>query len=134
MKQTFRSAISLGLIVPVGMILAGILVLMFIQGAWQGVLIIAIVVVFIGHMFATTYYVIDGNKLIVKSGIIINIQIDIDKITKIVPTTSILSAPALSLDRLEIFYNKFDSVVISPGNKAEFIAALKIINGGIVVQ
>lgn len=134
MKQTFRSGISMGLIVPVGVILAAVLVLMLMQGAWQGVLIIAIVVVFIGHLFATTYYVIEGNKLIVKSGIIINIQIDIDKITKIVPTTSILSAPALSLDRLEIFYNKYDSVVISPGDKAEFIAVLKIINESIVVQ
>lgn len=42
-----------------------------------------------------------------------------------------LSSPALSLDRLEVFYNKFDSVIISPQNKEDFIVALQNINPAI---
>jgi hypothetical protein len=42
-----------------------------------------------------------------------------------------MSSPALSLDRIEIFYNKFDSVIISPKNKADFVAELKSINPAI---
>jgi len=51
-----------------------------------------------------------------------------------VPTNSILSAPALSFDRIEIFYNRFDSIVISPGDNAAFIADLKEINSAIVAS
>jgi len=38
-----------------------------------------------------------------------------------------------SLDRLEIFYNRFDSVVISPEDKAGFIAELTKLNPEIEV-
>ena len=115
-----------------GLILGGVLVFMLILGAWVGVLIIAVVLAFVVHLFATTYYTIDGAELKVRSGFLINITIDINTITKIVPTRSILSAPAVSLDRLEVFYNKYDSVVVSPGDNAGFIEALKGVNEGIV--
>jgi len=132
MKETYRSKISLKLIIPVAVLIIGILVLMVVQGIGPGVVIISAVLAFITHMFMATYYIIDGNKLYVRSGFIINIQIDIAAVTKIEPTNTILSAPALSFDRLEIFYNKYDSVVISPGDNAKFIARLKEINPAIV--
>ena len=132
MKQTFRSKIGPEIVIPMGLILGGVLVFMLILGAWVGVLIIAVVLAFVVHLFATTYYTIDGAELKVRSGFLINITIDINTITKIVPTRSILSAPAVSLDRLEVFYNKYDSVVVSPGDNAGFIEALKGVNEGIV--
>jgi hypothetical protein len=46
-------------------------------------------------------------------------------------TAGLLCSPALSLDRIEIFYNKFDSVIASPENKADFVAELKSINPAI---
>ena len=60
--------------------------------------------------------------------------IDIATITKIENTNSVLSAPALSMDRIEVFYNKYDSVVISPGDKAGFIARLKETNPEVIVK
>lgn len=132
MKQTFRSKIGPEIVIPIGLILGGVLVFMIILGAWIGVIVIAVVLVFIIHMFATTYYTIDGTELKVRSGFLIHITIYINTITKIVPTRSILSAPAVSLDRLEIFYNKYDSVVVSPKDKEGFIAGLKAVNEGIV--
>lgn len=132
MKQTFRSKIGPEIVIPIGLILGGVLVFMLILGAWLGVVVIAIVLAFVVHLFTTTYYTIDGAELKVRSGFLINITIDINTITKIVPTRSILSAPAVSLDRLEVFYNKYDSVVVSPGDKEGFIEVLKRVNEKIV--
>lgn len=45
-------------------------------------------------------------------------------IKNISETRNPISSPALSLDRLEIVYNRFDSVLISPADKIDFIAEL----------
>ena len=60
--------------------------------------------------------------------------IDINTIKSIEPTHTILSAPASSLDRLRISYNKYDDVVISPRRKEEFIRQLHSINPNIVFK
>jgi xanthine/uracil/vitamin C permease (AzgA family) len=132
MKEVYRSKISLSIVLPIAVIIGGLLIFMLILGAWPGVLIIGMVLAFIIHMFMTTYYTIDGNELYVKCGFIINTRIDIATITKIEPTSTMLSSPALSFDRIEIFYNKYDSVIISPGDKAGFIAKLQQINPSII--
>jgi hypothetical protein len=134
MKQTFRSKIGPEIVIPVAVLMGGLLVVLILSQAWAGFIVVACVAAFITHMFATTYYVIDGDMLKVRSGLIINLTIDIHKITKIVPSRSILSSPAVSLDRLEVFYNKYDSVLVSPGDKAGFIAGLKAVNEGIVAD
>jgi len=131
-KETYKSKIGLSIVLPIAVIIGDTLIFMLILDAWPGVLIISVVLAFITQMFMTTYYIIDGNELFVKCGFIINIKIDISTITKIEPTNTVLSAPALSFDRLEVFYNKYDSVIISPGDKAGFIAKLQQINPSIV--
>jgi hypothetical protein len=82
----------------------------------------------------TTRYIIQDNELIVKSLWIVNQRIDVSKIRKIVKTNSILSSPALSLDRIAVHYNKFDEVYISPLEKQDFINDLLEININIVVE
>lgn len=58
--------------------------------------------------------------------------IDIKKIRKIEKTNNPISSPALSVrDRIEIYYDKYDSVIISPERQAEFIQKLKLINKNI---
>ncbi|RYE20562.1 MAG: hypothetical protein EOP51_17605 [Sphingobacteriales bacterium] len=94
-------------------------------------LIFVLVILFLLSFFNTVYTITNTQLLKVKSSFVFNKQIPITGITKIVPTKSILSAPALSLDRIEIFYNTYDSVVISPKDKQEFIAQLKTINPAI---
>lgn len=132
--MVYRSQISIPILIALGILIGGICVLELIDGAWGGLIINLLVVVFITYIYTNTYYTIASNQLLVRCGFIINITIDIAKIRSIAETNSILSAPALSLDRLEIFYNTYDSVVISPSNKAEFIQALKSINNGIAVK
>jgi hypothetical protein len=82
-------------------------------------------------MVFNTCYTITNTTLKVRCGFLVNISIPIESIKKIVPTKTIFSAPALSFDRLEVFYNKYDSVVISPENKDDFIADLQNINPAI---
>lgn len=89
---------------------------------------------FIGHMLLTTYYQVEGNTLTIKCGFLINQEVKIDTIRKIKETSNPLSAPAASLDRLEIAFNKFDNVLISPKDKAGFINELTKLNPGIEVQ
>lgn len=84
-------------------------------------------------MFLTTYYIINGNDLIIKCGFLFNKTIKIDTIKKIEETNNLLSSPAASLDRIEIGYNQYDSVMISPKDKLDFINQLVTINENINV-
>lgn len=93
-------------------------------GEWVGLLGLSIVVVLILFFSKTTRYIINDNQLIVKSTWVVYERIDISKITKIEKTNSILSSPALSLDRIRIRYNKYDEVLISPKVKKEFVDEL----------
>lgn len=71
-------------------------------------------------MFRTTDYTLTDTDLLVRSGPV-NIKVPLASVRKIAATHSILSAPALSLDRLEITYGKYNSVVISPDDKQAFV-------------
>ena len=89
---------------------------------------------FIGYLFHQTYYTIDGNKLKVKSGFLLNRSYEISRITKINETYSPISAPAASLDRLEINLDNGHNVIISPKRKYEFIDDLKKRNPKIKIE
>jgi len=82
----------------------------------------------------TTRYSIKGNHLIIQCMWIVNCRIDITKIRKIQKTNSILSSPALSLDRIAIFYNKYDEVYISPKERKDFIEELLKHNPNIEIK
>jgi general stress protein CsbA len=99
------------------------------------VLVLAVMSAMFLPVFFNTYYAIstDGT-LRVKCGMFFNTKLAISSITKVENTRTVLSAPALSTDRIEIFYNKFDSVVISPEDKAAFVAELQKINPDIRYQ
>ena len=104
------------------------------EGEWIGLLGLTGVVGFILILSKTTQYIINENQLVVKSTWIVNERIDISKITKVEKSNSILSSPALSLDRLLVRYNKYDEVLISPKEKIEFINELLKINPNIEIK
>lgn len=85
------------------------------------------------NIYTNTYYTIDEEALTlkVKSGFLVNSKYNINKITHIRKTNTWLSSPALSLDRIEITIDKYNKVVISPKDKAQFIAHLQAINPNI---
>ena len=52
-------------------------------------------------------------------------QVPIDRIQEIRPSRSMLSSPALSLDRLEVIYGNNESVLTSPLHRERFLAELE---------
>jgi hypothetical protein len=85
-------------------------------------------------IFGISYEISEHNILKVRAGFFYKINVPIDKIHTIEKTNSILSAPASSLNRIELKYNKFDSVVISPQHREMFIQELLNINPNINVK
>lgn len=79
-------------------------------------------------------YEIKNDELVIRCGFLRYQKIPIQTIRKITETNNPLSAPAFSLDRLEILYNKFDTVLISPKNKKGFIVHLTKLNANIEVK
>jgi len=72
-------------------------------------------------------YVIDGFLLEVNCCGLCRERYDLRNLTEIKPTHSILSAPAASLDRLELRFGKRKFVIVSPYKKNEFVKHVKII-------
>jgi hypothetical protein len=132
--NTFKSKVGYELAVPVLSLLIGLFFFMVFMKILPGAIIILLCTSFILHLFTSTYYQINGNQLIVKSSFVVNLNIDIASIKKITKTNSALSSPAMSMDRIEITYGKYDSVIISPKNKMEFIQEITSINPNIIIE
>jgi hypothetical protein len=133
-KTVYKSAVSwwLWALVAIPVIITSVITVM--DGDWTAILIHALVALFVGHLFFTTYYTVEGNTLNVKSSVLINIKIDITTIRKITETNNPLSSPALSLDRLWIDYGKNGAVMISPEDKEGFIRHILLINPSVEVK
>lgn len=134
MTKTYPSKISWGILLLMGFTLLISSAFMIVSKAWMGLGINLIVAAFIGHLFSTTYYVVQGTQLTVKSGFVFHARIDILSITKISETNNFISSPALSLDRLDIYYHPMNSVIISPKDKHAFLEHLLQINPKISVH
>ncbi|MPR36269.1 PH domain-containing protein [Salmonirosea aquatica] len=134
MSTIYKSKIGLELVIPLFIILGGATLMTLYTSRWLALLVLLATDAFVIHLFATTFYQIDGNRLRIKSGFLYNETIDIHRIKQIVATNSLLSSPALSLDRLEIKYNTFDSALVSPKEKLKFIENLKQVNPAIHIN
>ncbi len=133
MNKTYPSKVSWGLVIILSIVLLSSTTSIILAKQWVLLPIIIPVIAFITHLFLTTRYQIKNTILIIKSGFIVNKKIEISSIRKIVETANPMSSPALSFDRIEIFFDKFDSIIISPKDKTIFIEDLKIINSKIEV-
>lgn len=99
-----------------------------------GFIMVIFIILFFIYLFKNTFYLINksSNQLIVKSGFLVNIPIEIEKIKEIKSSKSLISSPALSIHRIEILYNTYDSVLISPKDLEKFIQELQQINPNII--
>ena len=79
--------------------------------------------IFVIWLWLSTYYVIDENNLLVKYGPFKKV-VPLHTITSVRKTNNPFSSPALSLKRLEILYGQYDTVLISPKDRDEFIKIL----------
>lgn len=84
----------------------------------------ALVIVLLFSIFTRTHYTVAQGELRVVSGPFRR-TIPLSEITSIEPSRNPLSSPALSLDRLKVFYGKKKFVLISPADKAGFLSAVE---------
>ena len=74
--------------------------------------------------FSTQYIITNNRTLIVKCGFFYKKELEILKIKTIDKTNTLVSSPATSLDRIELTYGKFNSLIISPKDKIGFAKEL----------
>jgi hypothetical protein len=91
-----------------------------------GILLFCILLVL--YLNLDTQYIIQGSQLRVRCGFFYQRLFDIQTFTYIRRTNSLVSSPAPSLKRLEIGYDQFGSLIISPENEKEFAVELYRIN------
>lgn len=141
--KIYRSKISWPLLLFVQLIFVYILYEFLSEGVdWHSFLavfffsMVSFTFLFIFYIFFSIHYIIDFDKkeLEVKLGIFKYSKISIPNIFKIEKTRSIISSPAPSMDRIEVFYNRFSSIILSPKDKQLFIQDLKQINPKIEVK
>lgn len=127
MKTVFPSKIGLEIVIPIGILLGVIgLLLSWNEPHWLGIIIVPFVGYFFYLLF-TTHYTIEEERLHIRCGFY-HQRIPIAEIKMIKERHSIINAPALSFNRIEICYNHSKSVLISPKNKKEFIQTLQAKN------
>lgn len=130
----FKSKTGVGIIIFLCLVLGALSIFSVLQAMWLVLVINMIVAAFILHLFQTTTYTFRGSDLHIRCGFFFNKTIPVASIIKITETQNPISAPATSLDRLEILYNKFDTVLVSPADKSGFIKRLLAENNNIVLK
>lgn len=132
--KTYRSKIDLWLFILIFGLLGGILIEGIVLRDWLVLAIILPVMVFIALLMYSIRYIIDGDVLEIRTGILGKTRIPISGIKSVEKTHNPLSAPAMSLKRLEILYGKYDFALISPTDRDAFIKDLLEINPDILIK
>jgi hypothetical protein len=133
MKTVYPTKVSITLILIISIIMGCILISLAVSSKWIPFFIDLLLYVSLVYLMVSIKYEINESQLIIHQAMG-KMVIDINTIKSIEPTHTILSAPASSLDRLRISYNKYDDVVISPRRKEEFIRQLQSINPNIIFK
>jgi hypothetical protein len=76
------------------------------------------------YLAATTAYTVSDDSLVVRWGPFRSTT-TLHTIYKIRPTRTLLSAPALSLDRIEVLARSGPSAIVSPADKEGFVQAIQ---------
>jgi len=133
--KRYNSKIGIGIVLIISSVIGITSYFLFQEKEYLGLFINSAVVLFMYHIFTTTYYLIDNKSLIIKASFLVNLEIPIQSINLILKSNSPISSPANSLDRLKIVYkNKQKSILISPKAKLNFIKDLQKINPNIQVS
>ena len=133
MKTVYPTKVSITLILIISSIMGCILISLAVSSKWIPFFIDLLLYVSLVYLMVSIKYEINESQLIIHQAMG-KMVIDINTIKSIEPTHTILSAPASSLDRLRINYNKYDDIVISPRRKEEFIRQLQTINPNILFK
>ncbi|MGV3589992.1 MAG: PH domain-containing protein [Adhaeribacter sp.] len=130
LNRVYYSKISWSLLSFIVVAFSAPLLLMLVQGQWVGLAIVLCASLLPFSIYWRTCYEVRDNQLLITCGILYKQKIDISRIRSIRPSSTMLSSPALSLDRQEIKYNTYDEVFISlkDEDKEQFYATIKQLN------
>jgi uncharacterized membrane protein YdbT with pleckstrin-like domain len=93
--------------------------------AWAGLIGAAFILMVLFGLVFPVYYELDQDALVIRSGLLSS-RVRYADIRRVVPTRSMLSNPALSLDRLHVDAGNPLGPLISPKDKSGFLDALAI--------
>ena len=127
--KTYRTRISVGLVAFIVVVLLvcclpGILG----DAGWRLLISVCVTCVPVFFLIYSIKYTIDGTTLRVTVLGIFNDEYDLMLLESVVPTRTILSAPASSLKRIRLDFTDGQAAVISPRNQEDFLAELRKIN------
>ncbi|HEX4025430.1 MAG TPA: PH domain-containing protein [Steroidobacteraceae bacterium] len=91
---------------------------------WLPAILMTLVAVVIVWVNLSTYYEFEGEAFVAHSGPF-RWRIPLQEIRAVSESDSARSGPALSMDRLEVAYGNGRVLLISPRDKAGFLAALR---------
>jgi hypothetical protein len=125
----YRSKIAWGFFAPLYLYLIGIAIFMAYHHIYFLVAVFVLLLIYLTEMLLHTEYHIAGTVLQISCGFFYHKTIDIRQMIQVKDTQNILSSPATSFkNRIEIRYHKYDTIIISPADKAAFIAHLQRIH------
>lgn len=125
----FRSKIDLWLaIVLIGAVIISLAAAFATLQRASGAALLPVIIIAIGVVLpiwtlASTIYMIENEALLIRSGPF-RWRIPVSSITRVEPSNSVLSGPALSLTRLRVEYGTGQSILISPADRQGFLRAI----------
>jgi len=121
----FKSKIDFWLIGLLGASLILPLIIAVMAGVSLLIMLVALApaIAIIVWLLAVIRYTVSEGILKVHAGLY-TVNIAVDSIKSVKNSRSFISSPALSLDRMEIKYGNNKTVLISPRDKAGFLAAI----------
>jgi len=91
--------------------------------AWIGLVSSVLILAIFGGLVFPLYYELEDQALLIRFGLVRS-RVPYAEIKRVVPSRSILSSPALSLDRLHVDAGNPLGPLISPKDKSAFLDAL----------
>ena len=133
----YYSKVSYTLLIVVFIVFFGPLIPNYINDGFDSTMFLmtlALIILFglIVHMFFNTTYKIEKEKLHIKCGFFKYRPVNIREMKKVSTSSNVISSPAVSFDRIEITYGKFEELIISPKHKTKFVEDLQKINPKII--
>ena len=134
MKTVYKSKVDKGLLIAIiAIVLLSYLPLLF-EFSWIAHALLVVTAALNSHPVCKKNDTKDNGTQHIKCGIFMSSSFPIDRITKISKTNSCLSAPDLSMDRIEIRFADKKTLVLSPKQRQAFIDHLRSLNPDIVVK
>ncbi|SDQ58721.1 PH domain-containing protein [Flagellimonas zhangzhouensis] len=130
----YPARVGMELVLPVILIFGFIIVNTFESSSVLELIIQFAILFLIVGLFFSISYEINGDVLTITTLFFFKKNILVTDITRVVESFNPLSSPAPSLRRLEIYYGKYSSTLISPKDKLKFIGHLKQISPTIQVE